>query len=99
MIRLIKSTFYNEQDTKNKLVDFVQKAEIQAFGQECIKFEEAFANWQGREHCMFVNSGSSANLAIIRALLNFGPYQARGDKVGFSALTWSTNAMPLIELD
>ena len=68
MIRLIKSTFYNEQDTKNKLVDFVQKAEILSFGQECIKFEEAFANWQGREHCMFVNSGSSAKL---------GSYQAR----------------------
>ena len=97
MIRLIKSTFYNEQDTKNKLVDFVQKAEILSFGQECIKFEEAFANWQGREHCMFVNSGSSANLAIIQALLNLGRIK-RGDKVGFSALTWSTNAMPLIEL-
>lgn len=97
MIRLIKSTFYNEQDTKNKLVDFVQKAEILSFGQECIKFEEAFANWQGRGHCMFVNSGSSANLAIIQALLNLGRIK-RGDKVGFSALTWSTNAMPLIEL-
>ena len=97
MIRLIKSTFYNEQDTKNKLVDFVQKAEILSFGQECIKFEEAFANWQGRKHCMFVNSGSSANLAIIQALLNLGRIK-RGDKVGFSALTWSTNAMPLIEL-
>lgn len=46
---------------------------------------------------MFVNSGSSANLAIIQALLNLGRIK-RGDKVGFSALTWSTNAMPLIEL-
>lgn len=97
MIKLIKSTFYNESDTKNKLVNFVQNAEILSFGPECQKFEQNFAEWQGRDHCVFVNSGSSANLAVIQALLNLGRLQ-RGDKVGFSALTWSTNAMPLIEL-
>lgn len=97
MIKLIKSTFYNESDTKNKLVNFVQNAEILSFGPECQKFEQNFAKWQGRDHCVFVNSGSSANLAVIQALLNLGRLQ-RGDKVGFSALTWSTNAMPLIEL-
>lgn len=68
-----------------------------SFGPECHKFEEKFAKWQGRKHCVFLNSGSSANLAIIQALLNMGKLK-RGDKVGASALTWSTNIMPLIEL-
>ncbi len=97
MIKLIKSTFHNEKDTKNKLVDFIANAEILSFGPECQKFEAGFSNWQGRKHTTFVNSGSSANLAVIQALLNLGRIKP-GDKVGFSALTWSTNVMPLIQL-
>lgn len=97
MIKLIKSTFYNEADTKKKLVSFIQSAEMMSFGPECNSFEEKFAKWQGRKHCVFLNSGSSANLAIIQALINHGKIK-RGDKVGFSRLTWSTNVMPLIEL-
>jgi len=97
MIKLIKSTFYNEEDTKKKLCSFIEKAEMLSFGPECQKFEETFAKWQKRKHCVFVNSGSSANLALIQALLNMGKL-SHGDYVGFSALTWSTNTMPLIEL-
>lgn len=97
MIKLIKSTFHNEKDTKNKLVDFIANAEILSFGPQCQQFEAGFSNWQGRKHTTFVNSGSSANLAVIQALLNLGRIKP-GDKVGFSALTWSTNVMPLIQL-
>lgn len=97
MIKLIKSTFYHENETKEKLVSFIKDAQMMSFGPECNKFEEKFAKWQGRKHCVFLNSGSSANLAIVQALLNLGKIQ-KGDKIGFSALTWSTNVMPLIQL-
>jgi len=97
MIKLIKSTFYHEGETKNKLVSFIKEADIMSFGPECLKFEENFAKWQGRKHCIFLNSGSSANLAIIQVLLNQGKLE-HGDKVGVSTLTWSTNVMPLIQL-
>lgn len=97
MIPLIKSTFYHEVETKRKLCRFISKAEKLSIGEECRKFEENFSTYQGRKHCVFVNSGSSANLALIQALLNIGKLK-KGDAVGFSALTWSTNVMPLIQL-
>jgi len=97
MIKLIKSTFYKETETKRKLIHFIRSAKQLSFGPQCESFEVNYAKWQGRKHCVMVNSGSSANLAIIQALLNLGMVK-KGDRVGFSALTWSTNAMPLIEL-
>lgn len=97
MIKLIKSTFYEEADTKIKLSEFIKTADILSFGPECLRFEENFAKWQKRKYCVFVNSGSSANLALIQSLLNLGKIN-KGDEVGFSTLTWSTNAMPLIQL-
>lgn len=97
MIKLIKTTFYKEKDTKNKLIKFITKAEQLSFAEQCQRFEVNFANWQKRKYGVFVNSGSSANLALIQALINLGRLK-KGDYVGFSALTWSTNAMPLIQL-
>ena len=97
MIPLIKSTFYREKDTKKKLCAFILKADKLSIGQQCFLFEKKFAAYQGRKHCVLVNSGSSANLALIQALLNMGRLK-KGDAVGFSALTWSTNVMPLIQL-
>lgn len=97
MIKLIKSTFYNEKQTKKQLRDFINNADQLSFGSQCEEFEKKFAKWQKRKHCVFVNSGSSANLAIIQALLNLGKLK-KDDYVGFSALTWSTNSMPIIQL-
>jgi CDP-6-deoxy-D-xylo-4-hexulose-3-dehydrase len=97
MIKLIKSTFYKEEETKKKLINFIKKAKQLSFGKECEKFEKNFSKYQKRKFSVFLNSGSSANLAIIQTLLNLG-YIKRGDLVGFSALTWSTNVMPLIQL-
>src|SRR3989304_4343525 len=97
MIKLIKSTFYHEKTTKKALNAFINKAKILSFGEQCELFERNFSQYQQRKHGVFVNSGSSANLAIIQSLLNLGKINP-GDKVGFSALTWSTNTMPLLEL-
>lgn len=97
MIRLIKSSFYKERDTKKKLCRFIRSTSQLSFGSECENFERNFSFYQKRKYCVFLNSGSSANLAITQALINLRRLK-RGDLVGFSALTWSTNAMPLIEL-
>lgn len=97
MIKLQKSTFYNEAETKKRLCSFIADAEMLSMGDQCKKFEESFSVKQGRKYSIFVNSGSSANLLLIQAFLNIG-YLKKGDIVGVSALTWATNIMPLIQL-
>lgn len=97
MIKLIKSTFYKEEETKRRLCQFILKTPILSINEQCLRFEKRFADFQGRKYCVMVNSGSSANLALIQALLNLGRIK-KGDAVGFSSLTWSTNVMPLIQL-
>jgi CDP-6-deoxy-D-xylo-4-hexulose-3-dehydrase len=96
-IKLMKSTFYNENETKQKLVDFIMRSETLSMGKETKRFEEAFAEKQGRNYAVMVNSGSSANLILLQALINLGKLK-KGDKVGISALTWATNVMPIIQL-
>ena len=97
MIKLQKSTFYNEKETKTKLCDFIFEASILSMGEQCRRFEQAFSEKQGRKYSVFLNSGSSANLVLIQAMLNMGLLK-RGNIVGVSALTWATNIMPLIQL-
>ena len=97
MIKLQKSTFFNEKETKEHLCEFITHAHILSMSEECEKFEKAFARKQGCNHAIFINSGSSANLVLIQAFLNSGRLK-KGDIVGVSALTWATNIMPLIQL-
>ncbi len=97
MIKLVKSSFYEEQKTKRALTAFINNADIFSMGAQCAQFEVDFARKQKRKFAVFVSSGSSANLVLIQALLNMN-LLAKGDRVGFSALTWATNVMPLIQL-
>lgn len=97
MIRLIKNTFYNELEMKKGLCDFITNSDRLSMGVKCKEFEEKFSSYQGRKYSVLYNSGSSANLALIQSLLNLGRLK-KGDNIGFSALTWSTNVMPLIQL-
>jgi len=97
MIKLIKSSFYHEAEVKQALVEFILKEDILSMNKECAKFENSFAEKQGRKHAVYVSNGSVANLLLIQSLLNLGTFK-KGDKIGFSALTWPTNVMPLIQL-
>lgn len=62
------------------------------------KFETEFAKWQGCKYCVYVNSGSSANLLLINAwkiLRNWSSH----DEIIVPAVTWSTNIAPVIQND
>lgn len=97
MIPLMKHAFLSEHETKKALAEFILQADRLSMDKECAAFEKKFAQYQGRKEAVLFNSGGSANLAMLQALKNLGKLQ-EGDKVGFSALTWSTNTMPIIQM-
>ncbi|MBT3225127.1 MAG: DegT/DnrJ/EryC1/StrS aminotransferase family protein [Deltaproteobacteria bacterium] len=93
----MKNAFLYETQTKKELAEFIMTASRLSMSDKCQQFEQVFAKTQGRKDCVLFNSGGSANLALIQAYKNLGVL-SDGDKIGFSALTWSTNVMPLIQL-
>src|SRR5947209_6131190 len=97
MIPLMKSAFLNERATRQALSEFILHTPRLSMDVQCAEFERAFAIFQGRKEAVLFNSGGSANLAMLQALKNLG-HLKEGDKVGFSALTWSTNTMPIIQM-
>lgn len=94
---LIREAFIDEKKTRLKLTEFILEWKPLSMGEQCNKFENKFSTWQERNNSILFNSGGSANLALIQALLNMGKL-SQGDYVGFSALTWSTNVMPLFQM-
>jgi len=66
------------------------------------EFETALARWIGVRHAVMVNSGSSANLLLVDALLRrsnpaLAPLKT-GDEVLVPALSWPTTVWPLMQL-
>jgi len=98
MIPLISQAFFNEQETKKKLANFILNAKKLSMDSECEKFENNFAEYQRRKHAILFNSGGSANLALLQSLKNLERLKNK-DLIGFSAITFATNVMPIIQLD
>ncbi len=96
-VPLVMSTFLDEESTRKALAGFIAGTDHLSMGARCRAFEEAFARYQGRRHSLLFNSGGSANLALLQALKNLERLKG-GDDVGFSAVTWSTNVMPVIQM-
>ena len=63
-------------------------------GPKVAEFEQKIAAFHGRKHAIMVNSGSSANLLMIAALVESGQLKA-GDEVIVPAVSWSTTYFPL----
>lgn len=55
-------------DEEIAAVTSVLRTQNWAAGEVCAEFEREFARWQGRQHALFVNSGSSALLLALSAL-------------------------------
>ncbi|MBC7388461.1 MAG: DegT/DnrJ/EryC1/StrS aminotransferase family protein [Opitutaceae bacterium] len=94
----MKNAFLNEFETKKALSEFIMQADKLSMDVKCAEFETAFALKQGRKEAVLFNSGGSANLCMLQALKNLGKLND-GDNIGFSALTWSTNTMPIIQMN
>ena len=69
-------------------------------GENVKSFEHDFANFVGSQHCVMVNSGSSAILLMVAALCytkNPKLKLNRGDEVIVPAVSWSTTYYPLYQ--
>jgi CDP-6-deoxy-D-xylo-4-hexulose-3-dehydrase len=65
-------------------------------GHEVRAFEEDAASWFGSKHALMVNSGSSANLLAVAALIYHPDRLLRpGDEVIVPTVSWSTTYFPL----
>jgi CDP-6-deoxy-D-xylo-4-hexulose-3-dehydrase len=65
-------------------------------GEEVIKYEKEFARKVGSKYAIMSNSGSSANLLAIAALIYSGKLSAN-DEVIVPAVSWSTTYYPLCQ--
>ena len=83
-------------DEVESLISFIRKTDRFTQFTKVREFEEAYARWQGCKYCIFVNSGSSANLLMIySAAEKYG--WLPGDEVIVPALTWPTTVTPVIQ--
>ena len=96
MIPLNKDTFFKEKEAIDLLCEYLRASDKFSMGPQCREFEIQFAAYQSRKHGVCFNSGASANLCLLQAMVNLGRLR-RGQAVGFSGLTWSTNVMPLFQ--
>lgn len=95
---LAKNTFSDEEIRVAK--DVLDSSSF-TMGDRVREFEKMFAEWTGAKHALMVNSGSSANLLAIEALVRPTTGEAvlkPGDEVIVPALSWPTTVWPLVQL-
>lgn len=93
-ITLVKDTI--DQNDLNSLISWLEKNPRLTKGDLTIQFEQEWSKWLGVKFSVFVNSGSSANLASIYSLYLSG--KLKNKKVVVPAVSWATTVSPIIQL-
>jgi CDP-6-deoxy-D-xylo-4-hexulose-3-dehydrase len=89
------------RDIDIEIATQVLKSGNLTMGTQVKNFETKMASYLGVKHFIMVNSGSSANLVMIEALLRPTTSKPRlnpGDSVLVPAIAWPTTVWPLIQL-
>ena len=92
-IDLVKDTI-DGNDIK-KLISWLETNPRLTKGELNVKFEKEWSEWLGKKFSVFVNSGSSANLAAVYALLLSG--KLRNNKIVVPAVSWVTTVTPAVQ--
>jgi CDP-6-deoxy-D-xylo-4-hexulose-3-dehydrase len=93
-ISLVKDTI-NKEDI-DKLIEWLKTNPRLTKGELTKQFEKKWANWLGRKYSIFLNSGSSANLAMLYSLLLSN--RLKNKNIIVPAVSWVTTVTPLIHL-
>lgn len=92
-IDLVKDTI-NSEDIE-KLISWLQTNPRLTKGELTVEFEKEWSKWLGKKYSVFVNSGSSANLASVYGLLLSG--KLRNNKIVVPSVSWVTTVTPSIQ--
>jgi len=92
-IHLVKDTI-NKNDI-NLLIEWLKTDPILTKNKLTVEFENNFSKYQNRKYSVFLNSGSSANLAMIYSLLMSGKLKSKNIIV--PAVSWTTTVSPIIQ--
>ena len=95
MIKLAEDTI-NENDI-DRLVEWLKTYPRLTKGPTTLELEDKWSKWLGVNNTVFCNSGSSANLLMLWALVESGRI-SRDCKVVVPALSWATDLSPVIQL-
>lgn len=93
-ITLVKDTIDNS-DIDN-LIEWLKTYPRLTQGNRVREFEEQWSKWVGCKYSVFVNSGSSANLLMLAAILEL--YNLRNKLVVVPSLGWATDLAPVMQL-
>jgi CDP-6-deoxy-D-xylo-4-hexulose-3-dehydrase len=93
-INLVKDTIDNGDI--NELIKWLSTNPRLTKGPITEEFENKWSKWLGVKYSVFVNSGSSANLAAIYSLLLSG--RLKNNKIVVPAVSWVTTVTPAIQL-
>lgn len=91
----LQENVINDSDL-DLLVSFIKETKRFTQFTKVAEFESAFAKWQGCRHCVFVNSGSSANLILVNSAKEYFEW-ANDDEVIVPAVTWPTTVTPVLQ--
>ena len=92
-IDLVKDTI--DSDDIKKLISWLETNPRLTKGDLNVKFEKEWSEWLGKKYSVFVNSGSSANLAALYSLLLSG--KLRNNKIIVPAVSWVTTVTPVVQ--
>jgi len=92
-ITLVKDTI--DSNDINLLIEWLKTNPILTKNKLTIEFEEKFSKYQNRKYSVYVNSGSSANLAMIYSLLISG--KLKNKNIIVPAVSWTTTITPIIQ--
>jgi len=95
MIKLVNDTI-NEKDI-DKLIEWLSTYPRLTKGPLTLEFEKKWSKWLGVDFTIFCNSGSSANLLMLWALIECERIN-RDAKIVVPSASWSTDLSPVIQL-
>lgn len=93
-IKLVKDTISHREI--DSLCDWLKTYPQLTKGPLTEQFEKEWAQWLGTKYAVFVNSGSSANLAMVYALKI--SKKLKNNKIVLPCVSWVTTVSPAIQL-